>query len=211
MSLSIEGAAGNHLLLSYYSTSDVSGLQEFRKIYALYDPAQGSLTPLDPGSTSNDFCMAYSGNLLILDKTTYDLKMVSIATGDTVQDVIHLDVPQTNDVVLAYGCDDLLIVYTYPDDQPMTPCVFSLSEQKATPILLPLQTDAAQGKEHEIEILAKCGEQYLVAPSVSHYNVVFPGLSMTLPEAEYTFAFLSKEDLLQGRANYAAIAKIEND
>ena len=209
MNLCIEGAAGNHLLLSYYGTAGVSSLEELRKIYALYDPVRGSFTPVDPGSTDGHSCMAYNGNLLVLDKTAYDLKMISIATGEPVHDVMHLNVPRTNDITLAYGCGDLLIVYTYPDDQPMTPYLFSLSEQTAYPILLPLQTDAAQSKHHKIHILARYGEKYLVTPSVSYDNIAVPGASTTLPAPEYTFAFLSKEDLLQGNANYSAITKTD--
>lgn len=208
MSLCIEGAAGNHLLLSYYGAEEFSSLQELRKIYVLYDPAQKNATPLDPGSTEGTFCKAYNGNLLVVDRAACELKSISIATGETAPDIIHLDIPEANELTISYGCDDLLMIFNYPPDRPMTPYVFSLSEQKAYPILLPLQKDTTQGGEQKIDLLAKYGERYLVTTSVSLYNVTFPG-SLTLPGFEYSFAFLSKEDLLQGRANYSMIEKME--
>ena len=66
----------------------------------------------------------------------------SAATGETVPDAMHLDIPNPNELTLSYGCGDLLMVFNDPPDRPMIPYVFSLSEQTAYPVLLSLQKDA---------------------------------------------------------------------
>lgn len=199
----IVGAAGRELVLESAATDTLSA-------YAAYNVDSGQLRELYNDSQPVSV-ICQDGTFFLLDIGTGVLRCMDLATGN--ETTLATDLLRGRSlewINLVFVTDEGYVVQAHDNG---TTCNFLIDKTgKTTKQELRADSTDPRDKTRTLNIFARAGGSYLVAPSRSYHTVKVPGpRGMTYGEdqVDYDFALISPADYWASSPNYQPVARLE--